>query len=76
MMEVQSGLYMLRSKLGWILSGRTSEIIERAVEPNMLILTHDKGIESSNNILDLLGQITTHKTKSRGFLEVGIHRYK
>ena len=26
--EVQSELYMLGSKLGWILSGRTSEIVE------------------------------------------------
>ena len=28
--EAQSGLYMLGSKLGWILSRRTSEIVEKA----------------------------------------------
>ena len=28
--EVQPGLYMLGSKLGWILSGRASEIVENS----------------------------------------------
>ena len=41
---VQSGLYMLGSKLGWILSGRTSEIVENSTESGMLIMTHGKGI--------------------------------
>ena len=40
-MKVRSGLYILGSKHGWILS----EIVERTTDPNMLMLTHGKGIE-------------------------------
>ena len=51
--EVQPGLYMLGSKLGWILSGRTSELVERTTESNMLIslLTHGKRIDSETTFL-------------------------
>ena len=38
--EVQPGLYLLASKLGWILTGRTSEIGSQMNESNMLILTY------------------------------------
>ena len=38
--EVQPGLYMLASKLGWILTVRTTEPAEDTPEYNMLILTH------------------------------------
>ena len=38
--EVQPGLYLLASKLGWILTGRTSEIDSQMNESNMLILTY------------------------------------
>ena len=53
-MEVQLGLFMLGSKLGSILSGRTSENIERKVEQNMLILTQGKGIESETTFFSCL----------------------
>ena len=66
-MEVQSGLYMLGSKLGWILSGRTSEIIERTVEPNMLILTHGKGIESETTFLTCLDKSLPTKPNVEDF---------
>ena len=38
--EVQPGLYMLASKLGWILTGRTTEPADDTIEQNMLILTY------------------------------------
>ena len=38
--EVQPGLYMLASKLGWILTGRTTEAAEDTPEYNRLIMTH------------------------------------
>ena len=36
---VQEGLYLLSSRLGWILSGRIQESYETENEPNMLILS-------------------------------------
>ncbi|XP_070550260.1 uncharacterized protein [Ptychodera flava] len=37
--QVHPGLYLLGSRLGWILTGRTNGISEQHTEPNMLILT-------------------------------------
>ena len=37
--EIQPGLYMLGSKVGWILAGRTSDEGEEMVEQNMLVIT-------------------------------------
>ena len=47
--QVQSG-----SKLGWILSGRTSEIVENSTESSMLIMTHGKGIDNETTFLTCL----------------------
>ena len=45
--EVQPGLYLLASKLGWLLSGRTSHYTnDKQEETNMLVLTYGTGIES------------------------------
>ena len=44
--EVQPGLYLLSSKPGWIVTGRTSEPDESENETNMLILTY--GTNSTN----------------------------
>lgn len=38
--EIQQGLYMLASKLGWILTGRTTEPAADKTECIMLILTY------------------------------------
>ena len=38
--EVQPALYMLASKLGWILTGRTTEPAEDTIQQKMLILTY------------------------------------
>ncbi|XP_060608441.1 uncharacterized protein LOC132760480 [Ruditapes philippinarum] len=42
--EIQPGLYLLSSKLGWILSGRTSEIDDSVTDANMLILSYGNNI--------------------------------
>ena len=43
--EVQQGLYLLESKLGWLLSGRTSESRFENQESSMLVLTHGNDIQ-------------------------------
>ncbi|XP_060602882.1 uncharacterized protein LOC132755958, partial [Ruditapes philippinarum] len=42
--EIQPGLYLLSSKLGWILSGRTSEIDDSVTDANVLILSYGNNI--------------------------------
>lgn len=42
--EVQPGLYLLASKLGWILTGRTNESDSSVNETSMLILTYGNNI--------------------------------
>ena len=49
-MEVQPGLYLLESKLGWILSGRTSEYAVKKQESSMLVLTYGTDIERETNL--------------------------
>ena len=46
--EVQPGLYLLSSKLGWIVTGRTSEPDESENETNMLILTYGTNITNTS----------------------------
>ena len=66
-MEVQSGLYMLGSKLGWILSGRTSEIVERTMEPSMLKLAYGKGIENETTFMTCLDKSLPTKPNIEDF---------
>ena len=66
-MEVQPGLYMLGSKLGWILSGRTSEIVERTTEPSMLLLTQGKRIENETSFLTSLDKSLPTKPNIEDF---------
>ena len=46
--EVQPGLYLLASKFGWILTGRTSEADSPINESNMLILTYGTNATKTN----------------------------
>ena len=46
--EVQPGLYLLSSKLGWILTGRTTETETSASETNMIILTYGTNITQTS----------------------------
>ena len=48
--EVQPGLYLLESKLGWILSGRTSVYAVKKQESNMLVLTYGTDIALETNL--------------------------
>ena len=48
--EVQPGLYLLESKLGWILSGGTSEYAVKEQESSMLVLTYRTDIERETNL--------------------------
>ncbi|XP_060608071.1 uncharacterized protein LOC132760172 [Ruditapes philippinarum] len=47
--EVQPGLYLMCSKLGWILTGRSYSELKEKEEPNMLILTHGSVNNSTIN---------------------------
>ena len=38
--EIQPGLYMLGSKLGWILAGRTSDTVKTTEEQSLLVVTY------------------------------------
>ena len=65
--EVQSGLYMLGSKLGWILSGRIFEIVENSTESSMLIMTHGKGIDNETTFLTCLDKSLPMKPNLEDF---------
>lgn len=45
--QVQPGLYLLSSKLGWTLTGRTSEVRNEQEDMNMFIITHGNSIAKS-----------------------------
>lgn len=46
--KVQPCLYLLASKLGWILTGRSSEVDPEVKETNMLILIYGHNLTSTN----------------------------
>ena len=46
--EVQPGLYLLASKLGWILTGRMSEVESELNQTNMLILTYGTNVSNTS----------------------------
>ena len=48
--EVQASLYMLGSKFGWILSGRTSEIRNETSEASMLIMTYGTEVRKETSM--------------------------
>ena len=49
MIEIQPGLYLLGSKHGWILTGRTSETEPNQSETSMLILNY--GDNATNTLV-------------------------
>ena len=61
---------MLGSKLGWILSGRTSEIVENSTESSMLIMTHVKGIDNEITFLTCLDKSLPMKPNLEDFWEL------
>ena len=46
--EIQPGLYLLASKLGWVLSGRTTDTKDDISESSVLFITYDSNINKSN----------------------------
>ena len=58
---------MLGSKLGWILSGRTSEIVESSTVSSMLMMTHGKGIVNKTTFLTCLDKSLTIKPNLEDF---------
>ena len=48
--EIQPGLYMLWSKLGWILAGRTSDSIQTTEEQSLLVITYGTDIGRQTNV--------------------------
>ncbi|MBV2113425.1 MAG: aspartyl protease family protein [Candidatus Thiodiazotropha sp. (ex Ctena orbiculata)] len=53
--EIKPGLYMLATKLGWMLSGRVSggannDQSEKTLEPNMLVITYGSEIERETSL--------------------------
>jgi len=46
--EVSPGLYLLASKMGWILSGRSGDKDESKEDANFLILTQCRNLTHSN----------------------------
>lgn len=48
--EIQPGLYMLGSKLGWILAGRTSDSVKETTEQSLLVITYGTEIEKETNL--------------------------
>jgi hypothetical protein len=49
--EVTPGLYLLGSRLGWILTGRMKGDFEQQTEPTMLILTHGSSLKPESALL-------------------------
>ena len=47
-LEVQSGLYLLNSRFGWILTGHTNQYDCDSMHTSMLILTHGNTINNSS----------------------------
>ena len=65
--EVQSEPYMLGSKLGWLISGRTSEIVENSTESSMLKMTHGKGKDNETTFLTCLDKSLPLKPNLKDF---------
>ena len=67
--EVQPGLYLLASKLGWILTGRTSEAESRLNETSMLILTYGNNI-TETNVFTSVDTVTPQKPDLEDFWNI------
>ena len=65
--EIQQGLYMLGSKLGWILAGRTSESVKTTEEQSLLVLTYGKEIERNTNVFTAVDKALPTKPNLEDF---------
>ena len=74
--EIQPGLYMLGSKVGWILAGRTSDEGEEMVEQNMLVITCGTDVQRETSLFTNVDKSLPVKPNLEDFwnLEsIGIH---
>ena len=67
--EVQPGLYMLASKLRWILTGCTNESEHSAKETNILILTYGTNL-TQTNVYQAIDSITPTKPDLEDFWNI------
>ena len=67
--KVQPGLYLLASKLGWILTGRTNEIEHSAEETNMLIQTYRTSL-TQTNVYQAIDSVTPTKPDLEDFWNI------
>ena len=58
-LELQPGLYLLSSKFGWILTGRTSEVTETMNENNFLILSHGTNLTKNETLFGVDNVVQT-----------------
>ena len=65
--EIQQGLYMLGSKLGWILAGRTSESVKTTEEQSLLVLTYGNEIERNTNVFTAVDKALPTKPNLEDF---------
>ncbi|XP_060570805.1 uncharacterized protein LOC132729079 [Ruditapes philippinarum] len=70
-MEVKPGLYLLASKLGWILTGRIQETSVYENETNMLILTHGSNVcVSTTNVFASVDSVVQTKPELEDFWKI------
>lgn len=69
-MEIQTGLYLLASKLGWILTGRTSENSDIQNDINMLIFTYGSTFPGQNNVVTSVDEAIPTKPDLEDFWNV------
>ena len=68
--EVQPGLYLLSSKLGWILSGRTEESTHQSEnQVSMFVMTYGKNIPGTHTFQSIDSSLPT-KTELEDFRKV------
>ena len=67
--KIQPGLYLLASKLGWILTGRTSEVESEFNQINMLILTYGTNV-SNTSVFTSIADVTPSKTDLEDFWNI------
>lgn len=62
--EITPGFYMLGSKLGWILTGRTSEAVDNTEEASLLMLTHGTAIKEAQHKRSISQKVTIESKES------------
>ena len=67
--KIKPGLYLLASKLGWILTYRTSEVKSELNQTNMLILTYGMNV-SNTSVFTSIDDVTPSKPDLKDFWNI------